>query len=124
MDGPTDGQGLKERDQPLCRLRVAAMGPALSWPYPVRVGWLEEVLERCIPVGGRRVTPSAGGTAAVPPCEVMRGRSLGFVARAFSWLLLDSKAGVRCHFFPGSPFPRAREASQEDHGAQMSPSGA
>lgn len=73
----------------------------LAVPGPV--GWLEEeVVESCVPVGGCQVTPSVGGTAAVPPCEGMRRRSLGFVARAFSWLLLDSKAGVRCRFFPGS----------------------
>lgn len=95
MDGPTDGQGRQESDQPLCWLRMAAMGPSPSWPCLVRVGWMEEeVAERCILVGGWQVTPSVGGTTAVPPCEVMRRRFLGFVARAFSWLLLDSKAGV------------------------------
>lgn len=94
---------------------------------PGAAGWAEEeVLERCVPVGGWQVTPSAGGTAAVPPCEVMRRRSPGFVARAFSWLLLDSKARVRCHFFPGSApsFSRAREAPREHHGPQMITSGA
>lgn len=101
-DGRTDGQGLQERDQPLCWLRMAAMGPSPSWPCSVRVGWVEEVVELCILVGGWQVTPSVGETAAVPLCEVVRRRSLGFVARAFSGLLLGSKAGVRCHFFPGS----------------------
>lgn len=54
----------------------------------------------------------------MPPCEVMRRRSLGFVARAFSWLLLDSKAGsdVTSFLEVSRPFSRARETSQEDHG--------
>lgn len=108
MDRRTDGQGLKEKDQPLCWLRMAAMGTC-----PVRVGWVEEeVVERCILLGGWQVDPSVGGTAAVSPCEVMRRRSLGFVARAFFWLLLDSKAGVRCRFFPESaPFFSAYSGS-------------
>lgn len=104
MVGATDGRtGLTERDQPLCWLRMAAMGPSPSWPCPVPVGWVgEEVVERCILLGGWQVTPSLGRAVAVSPCEVMRRRSLGFVVRDFSWLLLESKAGVPCHFFPGS----------------------